>query len=462
MKRYNLLLYIFGIILLSGCSSDNNDPNPDDSLSAANQLISFDINSSLNSVSVNSRGTISGSNVTVFLPAGTERSDLIPEFTISDKAKMIKDGQEVISGNTSLDFSDDITLDIEAEDNSPRQYTITLVTNLPNLDVDVSTLMSSYNIPGVQLAIVKDEKLVYTKSYGLADKENGELISNESLFRIASISKTITAIAIFKLVDEGSIDLDDFVFGEGAILGTKFGTNTYPEDIKQITVRHLLEHTPGWTNDPFDPMFANLDYSLEELISDILDNRPLSTSPGSTYYYSNFGYCVLGRIIEEASGLTYEKYVNDSLLKPSSISEMKIAGNTLEDRYPNEVKYYDQENFSPYLMNVTRLDSPGGWIASATDLVQFLVHIDRNSDKSDLVNSSNLQELHFGLENWIFYGSLPGTSSAISRVNDSFGYAIIVNTRTIPINGILDEMNELMRDEILNRSTWPEYDLFGN
>jgi len=105
------------------------------------------------------------------------------------------------------------------------------------------------------------------------------------------------------------------------------------------------------------------------------------------------------------------------------------------------------------------MDSHGGWIASATDLIRFLHHIDRNSQESDIISSSNLNELYFGFQNWIFYGSLPGTSSAISRVNDSFGYSIIVNTRTLPVDNILNSMNNIMVNEINSRTLWPTYNL---
>lgn len=460
--RNLIFLYPF-LILLLGCSGDNSENVENDplvNLSNQNQILTFNFSSAYNNISVNTSGNIGDNSVIIFLPVNTDLSSLIPNFTISENASSFVKNQEITSGVTSLDFSNDLTFEIIAEDGTTKNYNIEVITNFTGLDNSISSLMSNYNIPGIQLAIIKDEKLVYRKSFGLADEDNSELVNDESLFRIASISKPITAIGILKLVEMNLLNLNDTVFGNGGILGTVYGTTPYSNDIEQITVKHLLEHTSGWTNIPFDPMFNNLNFSHSQLISDMIDNRPLTTSPGSTYYYSNFGYCILGRIIEKVSNTTYETFIKQNLLIPSDITSMEIAGNTLDEIYPNEVVCYDQENFSPYWMNISRMDSHGGWIASATDLAKFLSKIDRNSGREDLVNQISLQELYFGNENWIFYGSLPGTSTAISRVDDSFGFVILANTRTIPFDGILNNMNTVMQAEISSRSKWPDYDLF--
>jgi len=461
MKKLLILCPFF--ILLLGCSSndsENVENNPAVNLSSQKQILNFSFSSSNNNIPVNSNGDVENNSVSIFLPVNTDLSSLIPNFTISENASSFVNNQEITSGVTNLDFSNNLTIEIVAEDGTTKNYNIEVITNFTGIDNSINFLMSNYNIPGVQLAIIKDEKLVYTKSYGFADEDNNELVNDESLFRIASISKPITAIGILKLAEMNLLSLNDTVFGAGGILGSDYGTIPYSNDIEQITVKHLLEHKSGWANIPFDPMFNNLNFTHSQLISDMVDNRPLTTSPGSTYYYSNFGYCVLGRIIEKVSNTTYETFIKQNLFIPSDITNMEIAGNTIDEIYANEVVYYDQENFSPYSMNVTRMDSHGGWIASATDLAKFLSKIDRNTNREDLVNQNSLQELYFGFQNWIFYGSLPGSSTAISRVNNSFSYVLLANTRTIPIDGILNNMNTIMQSRISSRSEWPDYDLF--
>jgi len=460
-KNLSFAIIGFALLLIGSCSDDSseNQPQPTDP-SSENLLVSMSFKSNLNPhINSDINTNLSGSMVSGIIPFG-KSLQLIPTFQVSNFASVKIDNMEVSSGESSIDFSSQVSMTVIAENGDENQYTIDIKDSYESLDARIENLMSQFNIPGVQIAILRDERLVYQRPYGLSNNEENLPVTNQSLFRIASISKPITSIAIFKLAQDNMLDLDDLVFGEEGLLGTKYGTTPYPSDVEQITVRHLLDHTSGWTNNPFDPMFNNLSYTHGELISDMIDNRPLVTSPGSTYYYSNFGYCVLGRIVEEVSNLPYAQYVTDDILNPIGVSKMNIAGNTLSEQYPDEVQYYDQENFSPYIMNVSRMDSHGGWIASATDLAKFLVHTDRNTSKSDIVSANYLNQSYFGYSNWIFYGSLPGTSSGISRINDNFGYTFLINTRTIPVIDILDAMNEILRDEILSISEWPEYDLF--
>lgn len=333
------------------------------------------------------------------------------------------------------------------------------VSPFSELDNAIALKMSQYNIPGLSVAIVKNEKLVYVRSYGYADIESDQIASNDDLYRIASVSKPITAIAILKLVQDGLVTLDQKVFGTDGILGNDYGTPPVGSNKDLITVRHLLDHKSGWTNSPNDPMFTNIGDTQSQLITDIVTNRPLAYSPGSTYYYLNIGYCILGRVIEKITGSSYESYVRSNAIA-IGITNLKIGGNTLAERFPNEVKYYQSE-FSPYSMNVRRMDSHGGWIASSTDLARFIVRIDRNSAVTDMISSNLLNQFYFGYTNWIHYGSLPGTSSILSRLNDSFSFVVLVNTRTeTSPNSILDDLNSTVSGQINSRSTWPTYNLF--
>jgi CubicO group peptidase (beta-lactamase class C family) len=223
-------------------------------------------------------------------------------------------------------------------------------------------------------------------------------------------------------------------------------------------VRHLLNHTSGWINSPDDPMFRAVDLTQAQLISDLLENRPLAYTPGEQDAYLNFGYCVLGRVIEKATGQSYEVYTK-AMLAPMGITDMQIAGNTLEARLPGEVKYYQAE-FSPYSMNVARMDSHGGWVASATDLARFMVRIDRGTHVPDIVSSLS-QTMYFKDNSWLHAGSLPGTSSLLVRLDNTFSFVVLANTRTEDnYNRILQELYTIVREQILMRDSWPSYDLF--
>jgi CubicO group peptidase (beta-lactamase class C family) len=129
-----------------------------------------------------------------------------------------------------------------------------------------------------------------------------------------------------------------------------------------ITVDHLLTHTAGGCGSPTDdPMFLNDQMDHAELINWTLNQIPLTNAPGTTYAYSNFGYCLLGRVAEKISGKRYEEYIGDGVLTPCDVMDMRIAGNTLAERAAKEVKYYCQiPRQDPYRLNVTRMDSHAG------------------------------------------------------------------------------------------------------
>jgi D-alanyl-D-alanine carboxypeptidase len=331
-----------------------------------------------------------------------------------------------------------------------------------SLDAKIDGILKAFDIPGVQIAIMRNERLVYQGTYGFADKESKLPVSNESVFRIASVSKPITAIGIYKLAQDGLLALDDKVFGEGAILGTRFGSKPYSEAIKAITVRHLLEHKAGgWTNDGNDPMFSPINYPQHELIGYILDTRPLDFQPGSTFVYSNFGYCILGRVIEELSGESYEAYIRTKILEPSGITSMYIGNNTVSEKFENEVRYYNPHSyFTPYQIDVKRMDAGGGWVASATDLLRFMTRIDRLPYRKDFLKDYYAYQMYFGFFNWVHNGAMSGTSAVLERANDKFSFSVVANGNSAEFGTALEAFRRAINDEIKSRSSWPDHDLF--
>lgn len=324
------------------------------------------------------------------------------------------------------------------------------IRNIPQVDAAVEKFMADYQVSGVSVAISKGEKLVYVKSYGLADTANRLPVTSESLFRIASISKPITAVTILKLVEEGKLTLDQKVFGEGGLLGTTYGSKPYDQRILALTVRHLLDHSVGgWGNTGGkDPMFLDASWSQDSVINYTLDNTPLLHDPGQQYAYSNFGYCLLGRIIEVLTGQNYEQYVKTAILVPMGITDMHIGGNTLAQRSPNEVIYYGTENggLYPYIYNITRMDAHGGWLASATDLIRFMTRVDGFSVEKDLLSAATVSQMTTlstagenetyalgwrvdGKGNWWHSGSLPGTGTHLTRMGNGFNWTVLTNAR---------------------------------
>ena len=239
-------------------------------------------------------------------------------------------------------------------------------------------LMDWYEAPGLSVAIATKGEPVYVEAFGFADKERQETLTTQHRFRIASVTKPITSAGILLLMQAGRLRLTDHVFGPNSILGDEYKTPPNRQDIERITIEHLLTHTSGgWPNDHDDPMFKNKEMSHRELINWALETEPLRWEPGYRYAYSNFGYCLLGRVIEKITKQKYDQYIISAVLAPSGISDMQIAGNTLEERAANEVKYYSQvAGQDPYDLNIARMDSHGGWIAAPLDLIRFTASID--------------------------------------------------------------------------------------
>jgi CubicO group peptidase (beta-lactamase class C family) len=304
------------------------------------------------------------------------------------------------------------------------------------------------------------------EAFGVADRETGEALTPRHRYRIASVSKPITSAGIFTLVEAGKLKLDSHVFGSNSILGDDYYPTPYaglftlrPTDlsiVEQITIEHLLTHTTGgWGNAAKDPMFSNKEMSHRELIAWTLAHMPLTNPPGESFAYSNFGYCILGRVIEKLTGQTYEQYIKDNILRRCDISDMRIAGNTLAERATNEVKYYDQTGRDPYGMNVARMDSHGGWIATPSDLTAFFVHINGFKDTDQLLGDNTLRTMTTpttanpryakGLfvnpqNNWWHTGLLPGTETISVRTHSDFCWSAFINTRLADMGRALDQL----------------------
>jgi CubicO group peptidase (beta-lactamase class C family) len=334
---------------------------------------------------------------------------------------------------------------------------------LAKMDDIANRFRAKYKVPGLSVAIARHGQFVFRKGFGFADVASSERVTPDHLFRIASVSKPITSVAIFSLVEKGRLKLDDRVFGRGAVLGNDFG-DIYPERVQKITLEHLLTHTcGGWQNDANDPMFLNPAMNSHALIRWTLQNQALQYEPGTHYAYSNFGYCILGRVIEKVGGQTYAELVEQNVLARCDVSDMRIGGNTLLDTAPGEVVYYGQNGESPYNMNVRRMDSHGGWIATPSDLVNFATRVDGFSYTPSILEQATIETMTTAtsanpnyakgwavnrLGNWWHTGSLPGTISIMVRTASGLCWAALTNTRTEEMDLALDKMLWDMADVV--------------
>jgi len=351
-------------------------------------------------------------------------------------------------------------------------HAATATVNTKHLDDAMVQLLRRYGIPGGALGIVRAGKVVYTRGVGWADVPSRVAVQPDTLFRIASVSKPFTAATVLRLVEQGKLKLDDHPF---SMLGLTPFFGQPDSRVGDITVRHLLQHTGGWDKTDGDPMFQSRQIcaltgaagpaDVTSTIRYVL-GLGLDFAPGSRYAYSNFGYTVLGALIEKVTGKPYAGVVEKEVLRPAGIKRMSI-GQTLA-RLPDESCYYDdrqpgQSAFAskpglvPWPYGVFSLETNvanGGWIASVEDLLKFAISLDEVSSRP-LLEPATMQamvappshlngakpESYYGLgwqvrpqgqggyPNLWHVGSIPGTLSLLMRLGDGFDWAVVFNKR---------------------------------
>jgi len=313
--------------------------------------------------------------------------------------------------------------------------------------------MARSHTTGLSLAIARRGRLVFARAYGSANLGANQALNTAHRLRIASISKSLTAIEIMRLVERGQLRLDQKVLGEGALLGDRYGPASQFADprAKDITVRELLEHTAGgWDNDEqdgtADPAFLQPQLDRDQLLAWTLRNIPLEHPPGTVFQYSNFGYVLLGRVIEHVTGLPYAEAMRRDVFSPAGATSFALAAS---GRLPEEAGYVQigGEPDAAYRLPIT---TPGRQAAPDGTPSGYA--------KGWAVND---------IPNWWHGGSLPGTSSLLVRTADRYGpsgseafaWAAVTNSTDARSGRDLD-LDALMWRLVSSIETWPEIDLF--
>ncbi len=376
-------------------------------------------------------------------------------------------------------------------------------------DQVIGALMQQHGVPGGAIAVARHGRLVVARGYGVADPAKPAAPLPTSLWRIASVSKPITSVAVFHLVEQGHLTLDQPVLPLLRPLVPAGG----PADPRwaQITVRHLLQHTGGFDRDKsLDPMFVP-EQAAEAVnaaapadaatVVRYMMGLPLDFDPGARHAYSNFGYCVLGRVIEAVIHQTYIDYVRAQVLKPMGIRGMRQARTRAADRQPGEVVYTMPPETEPVPsvfpnvkglvpvpyggFHIEAMDAHGGWLASPVDLARFLVRLE-GGGKGFLTSASLAtmtarpapplpqNEAAFYAcgwmvrpwgksANWWHAGALPGTATILVRTADGYVWAALFNAWPSSFLGELDSamwQARLLVDRQSGGRQWPEGDLF--
>ena len=385
---------------------------------------------------------------------------------------------------------------------------------LETFDELMTGLLKKWDVPGAALAVAHRDKLLLARGYGLANKERAVAVGPTSLFRIGSLSKTITAVAVLQLVQAGRLGLDDKVL---PLLGDMGPRSDHVTDarVRDITVRHLLQHTGGFDRERsgdvvFMPRAAEaarrqggpLPPDCPTILRDTLEHK-LDFTPGERFAYSNVGFCILGRIVERVSGSPYESYAREHVLAPAGAARMRV-GRTLQAA-EGEVRYYDYRGAKevkampglgltvapqPYgAFALEAMDSYGGWIGAPVDYLRFILAIDGRRGPALLqaatlaeMNAQRLKESPGGEEstgNGVYYGlgirirpvknganlfhtgSIPGTSTLAVRTADGFAWVVAFNSRPQDKNGFRGDVDRGLWAAKGQVKHWPSGDLFG-
>lgn len=392
---------------------------------------------------------------------------------LSRKAIMLLAALAVVTGVVILLASSRSKGSIEPVKVEARIKLNELITNdmsqieeLEGMDRKVEAYLRKWWMKGASLAIMRNDSLLYAKGYGWADEEKEQKMEPGNILRMASVSKLITAAGIMVLQDKGMLSIKDTVFGPTGILNDtiyKFRDRNY----KKITVEHLLRHQAGFRRDPLfssrDVMHQlKLDHapSAEDYIGLVM-RQSLRFKPGSWQKYSNFGYLLLSRIIEEVSGMPYEKFIQKEVLQKAGCYDMHIAGIYYEDKRKNEVRYYTNEGEGKYVdeynrsgrtvercyggNDITLLSGAGAWCGSPIELARFVASIDGRDEVPDIISKEAVRQMTEYMDKetyslgwndtnprrgWSRTGTLSGTSALVKYFPDGECWIMITNTST--------------------------------
>ena len=372
---------------------------------------------------------------------------------------------------------------------------------LEDMENKIKRYLLRWEINGAQIAVTRNDSLLYVKGFGWADMEKKQEMQPSNIMRLASVSKLLTAVGVMKLAEVGTLKLSDHVFGPKGILNDTAFTNAIKDQrYLDITVEQLLRHKAGFTTGAGDPMFSTRYIMMQNRLTTPPDNntlmkillkRRLGFTPGTAKRYSNVGYTLLSMIIEKKTHMSYEDYMRRFVFEPAGCYDFHIAGSYEKDRRKNEVKYYMHKGSEPvYEYNnsgrmvekcygendIPNLKGAGAWCASAAELSRLVASIDLLPGVKDILSKKSVEFMTREMPDhdfsigwnfcpkgrpWIRTGSLSGTSALVLRYPDGECWILITNTSTWKGHGFSNDtmrLFERLRQE--NRDKFPKRNLF--
>ena len=244
-----------------------------------------------------------------------------------------------------------------------------LATAFPQIDRLVGSFMERTHVPGAAWGVVIDGELAHVGVAGYRDLSTKAPVTRDSVFRIASMTKSFTAMAILKLRDEGRLSLDDLAERHVPELkGLRYPTTDSPK----LTIRHLMSHATGFPEDnPWGDQ--QLAATEEEFTRMLQEGMPFSNAPGVAYEYSNYGFAILGRIVTNASGTPYREYIADSILRPLGMTSTTLEpGSVPADRLAHGYRWEDDTWKEEPPLPDGAFGAMGGMLTSVSDLSKYV------------------------------------------------------------------------------------------
>jgi CubicO group peptidase (beta-lactamase class C family) len=274
---------------------------------------------------------------------------------------------------------------------------------LAKLDIWLEGQRMKYDLPGFSAGVVHDQELIWSKGYGSADLAKGVPATDETLYRVASITKTFTATAVMQLVEAGRLSLDDPVANHLPWFTPKTADPSQP-----VRVWNLLSHTAGLRREPPGTDWDQLHYADEDTIRTSTAETPLSLPPQTRLKYSNYGFTVAGDLVARLSGIPYTRHVQERILEPLGMTSSLFLDGS-ESRPGLAVPYgrrlSDQPRGIEPQMNRRGVFSAGGLVSNVRDLAKWasLQFNESHQFNGPVLTGRSIREMHlprFLLPDW--------------------------------------------------------------
>jgi len=264
-----------------------------------------------------------------------------------------------------------------------------LATAIDLYDAWIRFTMHQKHQPGLAVGIVYDGELLWGQGYGYADIDSKKQVTLDTRFRIASISKTFTAVAILQMRDAGALSLDDPASRYLDWFDLKY------ESAPEITIRNLLTHTSGLPRDSHNPMWTECDAPAWDEFIEALKARPPTRPPYDKFAYSNVGYSLLGGIIEQVSGESWADYLQRHIVDPLGMAETypvpRPDDPLLATGYSQINDDYERKPMPFFLMN--GFEASANFASSVNDLVKYAAfHL--SEDVNEILSPHSLRDMH--------------------------------------------------------------------